>query len=145
MTWAPVSASGLSSTGFMSVCGACPDASACKACARPISPQSTVTAALFDMFWGLKGATRSPRIRAARQRPATRSDLPTFDPAPWIISARMRSELHSRLGLDAGPERVLDQGHLGHEVGDGDQFFLGVAAREHDVGHRRLFGGQEGH
>ena len=75
----------------MSVCGSTPQASACKACARPISPPSTVTAALFDMFCGLKGRTVSPRRTAARQSPATSSDLPTFEPVPCSISARVRT------------------------------------------------------
>ncbi len=88
MIWAPTSVSGFSSTGFMSVCGSTPAARACKACARPISPPSTVTAALFDMFCGLNGSTRRPRRMAARARPVTMSDLPTSEPAPWIINAR---------------------------------------------------------
>ena len=37
-------------------------ARACKAWARPISPPSTVTAALFDMFCGLNGPTFRPAI-----------------------------------------------------------------------------------
>ena len=50
ITCDPVSLSGFSSTGFI-----CTDVSArhpraCIACARPISPPSAVTAALFDMF-----------------------------------------------------------------------------------------------
>ncbi len=73
----------------MSVTGASPAASACSACARPISPPSAVTAALFDMFCGLNGATDRPRARAARHSPATSIDLPTFEPVPWIISARL--------------------------------------------------------
>jgi hypothetical protein len=48
---------------------------ACRACARPISPPSGVTAALFDMFCGLKGNTRSPRFASARHSPATSSDF----------------------------------------------------------------------
>src|SRR5690606_41890001 len=72
----------------MSVWRGTPAARACNACARPIAPPSAVTAALFDMFCGLNGATDRPRLRAARQRPATRSDLPTLLPVPWIISAR---------------------------------------------------------
>jgi hypothetical protein len=72
----------------MSVCGASPAASACNACARPISPPSAVTAALLDMFCGLNGATSIPRARAARASPATSIDLPTLEPVPWIITAR---------------------------------------------------------
>src|SRR5258708_15518517 len=125
----------------MSVCAATPAACACSACARPISPPSIVTAALFDMFCGLKGSTRCPRRVAARASPATTSDLPTSEPAPWIINARaMRSalELDAGLGLDARPERMFHQRHLPDEVGCVDQFLRGVAASEHDLQHRRL-------
>jgi len=45
----------------MSVTGSVPQARACNAWARPISPPSAVTAALFDMFCGLNGRTLSPR------------------------------------------------------------------------------------
>src|SRR3954451_9266175 len=128
----------------MSVCGSIPHASACSACARPISPPSALTGALLDIFCGLNGATFRPRILAARHSPATSSDLPTLEPAPWIISARMGSELDAGLGLDAGPERMLDQRHLGDEVGDDDQFFLGIAAGQNDVSEWRLFFFQEG-
>src|SRR5262245_42556697 len=116
-------------------------ARACSACARPISPPSTVTAALFDMFCGLNGSTFWPRRVAARASPATISDLPTSEPAPWIISARVMSvvsELHARLSLDAGAERMFDQCHLGDEVGGVDQLLLGVAAGQHDMRQRRL-------
>ena len=59
-TWAPLSASGFNRTGFIAVTGSHPAARACSAWARPISPPSVVTAALFDMFCGLNGATFSP-------------------------------------------------------------------------------------
>src|SRR3546814_5504044 len=49
-TCAPSSLCGFNSTGFMSVVGATPQARACSAWARPISPPSAVTAALLDMF-----------------------------------------------------------------------------------------------
>src|SRR5580693_9139133 len=143
MTCAPTSVSGFNRTGFISVCGSTPAASACSAWARPISPPSIVTAALFDMFCGLNGRTRKPRRVKARASPATMSDLPTSEPAPWIINARaMRTEsaleLDTRLGLDARPERVLHQGHLSDEIGRVDQFLLGVAAGEDDMRQRRL-------
>jgi hypothetical protein len=83
-------ACGFSRTGFMSVLGAIPQARAWRAWARPISPPSSVTAALFDMFCGLNGRTLRPRRVNARPSPATISDLPT-DPVPWIISARVIS------------------------------------------------------
>src|SRR5581483_3084657 len=145
ITCAPISLSGFSSTGFMSVWGSTPAASACSAWARPISPPSTVTAALFDMFCGLNGITRKPRRTAARAIPATMSDLPTSEPAPWIINARAMegSELDAGLRLDAGTERMLHQRHLGDEIGGIDQLLLGIAAGEHDMGQRRLRSLQE--
>src|SRR5260370_328836 len=50
----------------MSTDGATSAARACSAWARPISPPSSVTAALFDMFCGLKG--RTERTGLASQR-----------------------------------------------------------------------------
>ena len=47
-------------------------------------------------------------------------------------------KLHARLRLHAAAERVLDLGHFGDEVGDLDQFVLGVAAGDDDVGVARL-------
>src|SRR5689334_1885979 len=127
--------------GFIWMVAGVRAARACSACARPISPPSAVTAALFDMFCGLNGSTRSPRRVAARTSPATMSDLPTSDPAPWIINARAietRSELDAGLRFDAGAERVLHQCHLRDEVGYVDQLLLGVAAGQHDMHERRL-------
>src|SRR5205085_12615823 len=128
---------GFSSTGFMSIDGATPQARACKACARPISPPSAVTAALFDMFCGLNGRTRRPRRVKARARPASSSDLPTSEPVPCSISARVMrcgsSELDPRLRLDPGTERVLDHGHLGYEIGNFDQLRRRVAAGYDDM------------
>ncbi|MNL46637.1 hypothetical protein D3C87_1693700 [compost metagenome] len=92
----PVSPSGLSSTGFMAVTGAWRAARACRACARPISPPSSVTAALLLMFCGLKGATDNPRLTSARQRPATMSDLPTSEPVPMNINALVIGTLWRR-------------------------------------------------
>lgn len=86
MTCAPVSLLGLSSTGFMSTVGARPAACACRACARPISPPSAVTALLSAMFCGLNGATRTPARCAMRHRPATSVLLPASEVVPWIIS-----------------------------------------------------------
>src|SRR5579875_415944 len=87
-TCAPRSDCGFSSTGFMSVEGFTPQARACSACARPISPPSAATAALFDMFCGLNGRTRSPRPLKARATPATMRDLPTPEAGPANINAR---------------------------------------------------------
>ena len=67
---APISVCGFSSTGFMWTDGGTPQARACSAWARPISPPSAVTAALLLMFCGLNGRTRKPppRERAAEPR-----------------------------------------------------------------------------
>ena len=80
MICAPVSVSGFSSTGFICTLGGIRAARACTACARPISPPSAATAALFDMFCGLKGATFKPRRTSTRARPATIVDLPALEP-----------------------------------------------------------------
>ena len=66
--------------------------------AADLTAVRVVTAALFDMFCGLKGRTRSPRRRKARHRPAARSDLPTSEPVPWSISAGGRAEISSAYG-----------------------------------------------
>src|SRR3990172_7784956 len=87
MICAPMSELGLSSTGFMSVCGGTPAACACSACARPISPPSAVTALFNAMFCGLNGATRTPRRRSTRHRPATSVLLPASEVVPCTISA----------------------------------------------------------
>ena len=47
---------GFSSSGFMSVWHCSPAASACTACARPISSPSAVAYELRAMFCALKGA-----------------------------------------------------------------------------------------
>ena len=101
-TCAPVSVSGLRSTGFMCTDGATRAARACSICARPISPPSAATPALFDMFCGLNGATFSPRSENARQSPATIRDLPTFEPVPWIMIA-------ARLVMFSNCQRVVDR------------------------------------
>src|SRR5574343_1137985 len=87
MTWARLSVVGLSSTGLKSVWGGRPQASACSAWARPISPPSTVTAELSAMFCGLKGATRTPRRLRMRHRAATSVDLPASEVVPWTMRA----------------------------------------------------------
>src|SRR5512137_2826564 len=82
ITWLPRSVVGLRRIGFMSVWGAMPQAAACTACARPISPPSGVTAELSAMFWDLNGATLRPRFLRMRQMPAVMTDLPTSEPVP---------------------------------------------------------------
>src|SRR5947208_6059146 len=109
-------------------------ARACSACARPISPPSSVTAALLDMFCGLNGRTLRPRSASARAKPATINDLPTSEPVPWNMRARAdTSELDAGLRFHAGGEMVLHQGHLGYQIGGGDQLRLGIAAGHDDV------------
>ena len=68
----PISLCGFSSTGFIWTLGSTPQARACNACARPISPPSAVTAALLDMFCGLNGAPEG-RAASARGRARRRS------------------------------------------------------------------------
>ena len=70
----------------MSAVGSIPAATACTAWARPISQPSAQTAELFDMFWALKGVTRSPLRRNRRHRPAVSRLLPAEELAPWTIS-----------------------------------------------------------
>src|SRR6202012_6100244 len=119
----------------MSTDGATRDARACSAWARPISPPSAVTAALFDMFCGLNGRTSSPRRVKARARPATMSDLPTSEPVPRNISPRagMRLNPDAGLRLDAGREMMLHQSHFRDQIGGGDHFRLGIASRDDDL------------
>src|ERR1051325_8450052 len=106
-------------------------ARACRACGRPTSRPAGVTAALFDIFCGLNGRTRRPRLVKGRASPATISDLPTSEPGAREISARAgivwRSELDASLRLHAGREMMLHQRHLGDEIGSGDQLRLGIA------------------
>src|SRR5690606_19520885 len=64
---------------------------ACTAWARPISPPSGVTAALFDMFCALNGATRTPRRASARHSPAAIRLLPTLEPVPSTAMASARA------------------------------------------------------
>src|SRR5438067_13540371 len=94
------------------------------------------------MFCGLNGRTLSPRRVKARASPATSSDLPTSDPVPCSISARVMrcgsSELDPRLRLDPGSERMLDQSHLSDEVGDLNQRRRRVAAGDDDMQIARL-------
>ena len=121
----------------MCTLGATRAARACSAWARPISPPSAVTAALFDMFCGLNGRTVRPRrVKSARQARATSSDLPTSEPVPWNHEGARRhrpSELDAFLRLHAGGEVVLHRRHLGDEVGGLDQLRLGVAAGDDDM------------
>jgi hypothetical protein len=66
----------------MSAVGAIPQAWACRACARPISPPPGRAAALLLMFCDLNGATRQPSWRSSRHRPAASQLLPTCEAVP---------------------------------------------------------------
>ena len=85
----------------MSTLGSSPHASACTACARPISPPPGQTAALFDMFCDLNGATRTPARANARHSAVTTTLLPTSDAVPITIKllalnsrAPVRANIH---------------------------------------------------
>src|SRR4029450_6229867 len=73
--------------GLNRTLGANPAARACIAWARPISPPSTVTAELLDMFCALNGATRIPLRANSRHSPATTIDFPASDVVPATSSA----------------------------------------------------------
>ena len=66
----------------MSALGSMPAAAACTAWARPISAPSGHTAALFDMFCALNGATRTPRRAKIRHSAAVSRLLPTEELVP---------------------------------------------------------------
>jgi hypothetical protein len=85
MTCAPMSVFGFNNTGFISVCGSRKHAAACTACARPISPPSTVTALFSAIFCGLNGATRIWRRTNARQIPVTSVLLPASEVVPCTM------------------------------------------------------------
>ncbi len=70
----------------MSADGSIPQARACIAWARPISPPSIVTTELFDMFWALNGATDTPSRCSRRQIPAVSRLLPASELAPATSS-----------------------------------------------------------
>src|SRR5262252_4960592 len=134
MTCAPISLCGLSRTGFICTVGAARAARACSAWARPISPPSTVTAALFDIFCGLNGRTLKPRSVRIRAKPATISDLPTSDPVPWNISVRAAtSELNAGLGLHPDRKMMLHKRHFGHQIGRRNQVWFCITTGDNHV------------
>src|SRR5689334_17034218 len=85
--------------GLNRTLGASPAARACMACARPISPPSTVTTELLDMFCALNGATRIPLRASSRHSPATTMDLPASELVPATSSAPLTG---LQLGQDFG-------------------------------------------
>src|SRR5579875_3685295 len=90
--------------------GSRPAARACIACARPISPPSTVTTELLDMFCALNGATRTPSRASSRHSPATTIDLP----ASLLVPATSRAPLTGRRTPRASRQRQ----YFGAGVGD---------------------------
>src|SRR5215217_3796301 len=92
---------GLRRIGFMSTCGATLAASACIACARPISWPSRVANELRAMFWALNGATSKPSCRRMRHNAPTVSDLPASEAVPNTINAFAKDypPLHCRIPL----------------------------------------------
>ena len=85
ITWAPISVFGFNNTGFMSLQGSRPQACACSAWARPISPPSTVTAEFSAIFCGLNGTTDDPARTRTRHKPVARTLFPASDVVPCII------------------------------------------------------------
>src|SRR5215217_3747499 len=118
---------GLSSIGLNRTLGARPAARACMACARPISPPSTVTAELLDMFCALNGATRIPLRDNSLHRPATTIDFPASDVVPATSSApliaglsRMRNhrEISAELSQCVHTRRLAGEvSQLGQDLG----------------------------
>src|SRR5271154_6252706 len=68
--------------GLTRTLGSRPAALAWMAWARPISPPSTVTTELLDMFCALNGATRTPLRASNRHSPATTTDFPASELVP---------------------------------------------------------------
>jgi hypothetical protein len=109
-----------------------PAGQACKACARPISPPSPVTAALFDMFCGLNGRDRQPAL--ARRPAQARDQQRLADIAAGALDHQRAghlaasdgrpSEFDALLRLHPVLERMLGQRHLGHQIGRLDQLGL---------------------
>src|SRR5579875_3896129 len=98
---------GLSRIGLNRTLGSRPAARAWIAWARPISPPSTVTAELLDMFCALNGATLTPRRASSRHNPATTTDLPASEVVPATSSApvtlvRRAAPSWQRENFDAG-------------------------------------------
>src|SRR3954453_5920475 len=116
-----------------------PAALACSACARPISPPSTVTTELLDMFCALNGATVMPLRASSRQSPATPMDLPPSELVPAISSAPAPA---LKLGQDLGGvfgdhQRVLElRGPLAVGVDDGPVVVPDLGVQLTEVDHR---------
>ena len=112
MTCARWSSTGLSNTGFIADSGATLAAAACAAWARAISPPSSVTKELRDMFCALNGATLTPRRTSHRHRPCTTTLFPTSDPVPatrippLILATRARATRPTRTTVGRSTRRA---------------------------------------
>src|SRR5580704_8113066 len=105
--------------GFICTHGASPQASACAAWARPISPPSSVTNELFDMFCALNGATRRPRRCSNAHSAVATQLLPAFDDVPRIEIAFMPKQ---RLGFRALARRETGCFQRAFEPRTGDAY-----------------------
>ena len=85
ITWDWLSPVGFNSMGFMWTDGGSPAASACSACALPISPPSCATAEFNAMFCALNGATLNPLFLRHLMSAAVRTLFPTCEEVPWSI------------------------------------------------------------
>src|SRR5580692_9815976 len=93
------------------------------ACARPISPPSTVTAELLDMFCALNGATRTPLRASRRHSPATTIDLPASELVPATSSAPVTKSPSVNLTTLSRRACSHDRQDLGAVVGDHQRVF----------------------
>ena len=93
----------------MSACGVVRAAMACNAWDRPISPPSLHTAALFDMFCALKGATRTPLFAKHRHNAAANKLFPAEELVPITMSVRPRlfGNRYSSIEATSAPFRVI--------------------------------------
>ena len=87
ITWEPLSFVGFKSIGFIHTSGCFPAASACTACALPISIPSAVIYELSAIFCDLKGATLYPSCVNILHKAVQIRLFPTFDIVPCIIIA----------------------------------------------------------
>ena len=95
----------------MSVRGSIPQARACSACARPISPPSAVTAALLLMFCGLNGRTATPRRAVGAGQPRHQERLAGIRAGALDHQRSGHARLHGRaLAPDQAYRRESDYG-----------------------------------
>ncbi|MNV81999.1 hypothetical protein D3C71_1757070 [compost metagenome] len=99
-----MSASGLSSSGFMRTSGTQPAASACRYWAVPISPQAPsaagTTRAWLLMFCALNGATLKPWLRYQRHSAVVTQLLP----APLLVPSTITHSAGRWPGVGRGSE-----------------------------------------